>query len=1167
MIQSRIIAIIVLSLVLFASGLSAQSVNRRGEPSALSSGYYVVDNNEYVPASWRPNYFFVDTSYQRSEWTLLASGSNQGVPDGGYFFNPAGPDSTKPTIAGPISLNLKAPWNFYGVNYNSVFISSQGFIGFRPYSEVIAGTPPMYAPSAPVDLKNNATSAPRAIIAAMWGALDMVHGGKTDTSLVYYRTSPTRDTFYVNFYNMRLRPSAPNNFTPAGFTAAGADRIFLKKFQIVLIAADSSIQINYGPFSGSVNNYPPLLAWRLFEGNCSIGLVSETQKGGTVQSTSVLYGAASGGPRWDAVNAACANCNKEMRQSGQWALRFRRWHNVMKASAVLFPPRNFEVCLGESITPRARFTNVDTVTLPSVKVSFQIRNVVTGTVVYDSSLILRNIPPGASVDTTFPDYQTVPNILAELGTFDACAISTSLDAAGKSIGDAWPYDDNACIRIFGVRRTTQPFRDASNNYGNSSTYDFPDQTMWVSRGAVVVDGDDATWDPPPPRDPSNIGYGPDGFHSPVIRLDRSDENGNSYVGTAVGDTLTSFPINLLGQTRCTLTFDYMRSGKQYYPWLWDATTALGPEKTIVDKNGKVVRVGDSLILEFKNPSDSECNPTSWNEIAAIDGGQDFEFKSLSVQLQSLPVNYFTSDFRFRFRLKANNGPYPAGTVDDDDPWYIDNPTLLVPHHDEIEVKWVRVVSPYSKLPASQAVFPIYVNLINTSADPAPSFITIVRIKDPNGVTVDSEVVRIDTLLGSADTIIQLPSWDARNLAARGLTGEYTAEAWIHQGYDTYPDVQWTYTKFYLNVESGDQAIQEFAYDHAGLTPGSGSGNDVPGYVQNYAAGIGFNSGSGSFAMKFQVQHSDVLYGARLYFAAANASPDMIRISLLNGDPSSCTPGDTVSEPGAESTFEDIRRGGFFNQFWSYYFPKPIALKGALDGASNKGVYWISVSQLGLNNMELGGDFSRGGGIVEVSDPTAPKIAPINSDPYGTQWGPGSSDNSGDVSCAWAMEQPAGSGNWVQWMPTSGFWPTMPQAGKSLSVPTPINLTSETSAGSYMPMIRPIFANYTPTFGKIESAKPPEGFGFDRSAPNPFVASLGSTEMSYHLSESGLVTLAIYNQLGQRVRTLVRGNMSVGVHSTSWDGRDESGLEVAPGCYVCQLISGERSATMKVMVVK
>jgi hypothetical protein len=840
-------------------------------------------------------------------------------------------------------------------------------------------------------------------------------------------------------------------------------------------------------------------------------------------------------------------------------------HDVVRVAQILFPPRNFELCMDDSVSiiPKARFTNVDSVSHTSIVVRFIIRNVVTRIAVYGSSIVLRNVPAGASVDTAFSAYQTHRNILSELGTFEACAVSSDSDETGKSLGDDDPSDDTLCIRIFDIRTTLTAFRDPSNNYSKTSGAAIPDQTLWASIGAEVVDGETATWDPPPPRDDTGAGYGLLHMHSPVMRLDRFDVDGNHYAGNNVGDTVTSFPINLQGHTQMILTFDYQRAGRRHYPWLWDKDTMYGPEQTITDVNGNVVRVGDSLVLEFKDPADTDCNPTLWNEIAAIDGGQDFEFRSFQIDFHTLSKNYFISNFRFRFRLKGHDDGSKT-QVDDDDAWFIDNPTLSRPALPEIEITWVRIVNPYSKIPASQAALPVYVALKNYGADGIPDLPIKVEITDASGHTVYSQRLTISHMYSLKDTFLRMPDWDARNAP---YAGEYIAQASLDDpGYDNYEDDNATYSKFYLNVENTPDAVQEFAYDHAGLTPSPGAGNDIPSYLHYPGAGIGFSNSTGSFAMKFKLERKDTIYGVRVYFANVDVF-DLIRISLLNGDPASCTPGDTVSQQGVQSTFLDFIQGGYFNQFWPYYFPKPIVLPGAAEGGSNKGVYWIAVSQLGLTSMGLGGDFSRGGGIIEVSDSTAPKIVPINSDPYGTQWGPGNADNSGDVSCAWAMEQPAGSGKWVQWMPTTGFWPTMTQAGNSLSVPTPINLSSATSAGSYMPMIRPIFPSYTPSLGKIESVKPPDGFGFDRSAPNPFVPSLGPTAVSYHLSESGSVSLAVYNQLGQRVRMLTHGNTLAGSHSVLWDGRDGSGSSMAGGTYLCRLTSGNASSAIKIVLLR
>jgi hypothetical protein len=1066
----------VLALVSISPRVSAQSKDRRGEPNAaaLATGYFVVDSDDNAPLPWRPQYFFVDTGYNPIEWYRVGTGPQQFLSPGAiYFFNPtytigsANYDSSNDAMAGPIAMRMGQKWNYYGASYDSVYISSNGFIGFRPYSEAAAGTPPSYCRGNNSDLGSagGAAAAPRAIIAALWADLDMRHGGRFDTSLVYYRTSTSQDSFYVNFYNFRLRPASPNSFSPASFSSPGADRIYIQKMQIVLSNADSSIQINYGRFVGSINGFPPTLAYRLFQNNVAIGLVNESGN----QYTGVLYK-----NKWEAINnITCRSCNKDFRQNGQWALKFRRWHDVVRAISVDYPTRNYEICLGTSVVPQATFVDVDpnSAHVHDFKARFQIRNVVTGIVVY-SRVVVCDTAPTIPQKKTFVAYATNPNILSELGTFNACAVATTYDSADNNIGDQWPFDDTVCIRVFGVRRTQQPYRDYSNNYSKTISADIPDQTLWISIGAQVVDGEASTWDPPPPRDLSGGGYGADAFISPAIRIDRVDVDGNTYAGSGVGDTLMSFPINLLGQTRANLMFDFMRSGRIAYPWLFDADVMQGCEHTVTNINGVVVRPGDSMIIEFKKPTEPGCNPaaTGWTPIVGITGGHDFEFKKFfmamtpttaTIQVTDEPVaiktiaNYFTSDFRFRFRLKAKyDGAVPPPPSDDDDPWYIDNPTIIVPRKPEIEVMWVRVVSPYTKIPASEAVtLPIYTKIKNNSTDVAIPFPLRVQILDANGQTVYWQSLTVSQLGSGRDSVIKLPPWNAQ--LAIGGTGIYTTHCWIDQpGYQAESPIMGTYTKFALNVDAAD-GVQEFAYDNAGISPGPGAGNDIPGLTLTTGAGIGFNQNSGTYAVKFQLSQKDTVYGARVYFANANQSGDDIRISLLNGDPNSCTPGDTVLQSNVQTTFQDIRRGGYFNMFWPYYFPKPIVLSGGTDAGASQGVYWIGVSQLGLSNYEMGGNLSRGGALVTVADGILPKLPPLYQSKYGTSWS--QTENTGDVSCVWALEVTAGSQTWSPWTPKSGFWPTngfYQSANYQFWAGSP-NQSLMIKAGSYTPMIRPM----------------------------------------------------------------------------------------------------------------
>jgi hypothetical protein len=71
-----------LMMLTFVSGVRSQSKARRGEPSNLSAGYYVVDSDDDAPAPWRPDYFFLDTSYNRFEWNRIVAGPRQFLPPG-----------------------------------------------------------------------------------------------------------------------------------------------------------------------------------------------------------------------------------------------------------------------------------------------------------------------------------------------------------------------------------------------------------------------------------------------------------------------------------------------------------------------------------------------------------------------------------------------------------------------------------------------------------------------------------------------------------------------------------------------------------------------------------------------------------------------------------------------------------------------------------------------------------------------------------------------------------------------------------------------------------------------------------------------------------------------------------------------------------------------------
>ncbi len=814
---------------------------------------------------------------------------------------------------------------------------------------------------------------------------------------------------------------------------------------------------------------------------------------------------------------------------------------------MLFPPRNYELPLGDTLTPVVRVWNTDTVADSGMKIHYLITNAITNITIYADPIVLPSIAPGDSLDTAFEPYVSSPDKISELGTFNGCL---------------YP-GDTECSLLFGIRRTSVPFFDPSDGYSKtvsnaltSKSIDIPNQTLWVSLGATVVDGEDSTWDPPPPRYLGQ-GTGPDGMISPVIRLDRLDYNGNFYAGTGVGDTLTSFPINLAGKGSIYFYFDYMRAGRHRYPFGWDDSVMFGPESTITDSAGNVIRAGDSLILEFEKPSGPVANPgpNDWNEIAAIDGGRDFEYKRFSATPGSVgwqitedgvtkklsdTSNYFTSDFRFRLRLKANNDDsQTAPPVDDADQWYIDNPIIMFPIVPEYELRWVRFANPYTKVPLSQAVFPIFVSLGIIGIGEALDLPIQVDITNPEGDTVYSQLIEIPQWFG-VDTVIQFPDWDASGEPGND-TGAYTIFAQITEPNSENFQTTETYSKFYLKTEPEGSAYQEFAMDGAGMNPAPGVGNDIPKITGVPGSGMGFKSTTGSIAFGFSLAHYDSLAGVRIYFGSANPSPDRIDV-VLTGE----------SNQGAGASILTWRDTAHLDQFASYYFPEPVLLSG---GAS----YRLSVEQVSDNNMELGGNFDRGGAQIVRTGNSIPQSSLIYTSPYGTQWGTGASDNNANAIGAFDLEIGEGSFNWIPYssamtspdnfQPLLHIGDTLPWIG----------------AGTYIPMIRPILGPVPPQ-SAVNAGEGIPDFVLEPCYPNPFDPSATSTSITFTLDAQSQTSLTICNVLGKVVSTVLNADLTTGSHIIAWDGRDENGAIVPAGTYFVILSSGGRHATAKIIVI-
>ena len=93
---------------------------------------------------------------------------------------------------------------------------------------------------------------------------------------------------------------------------------------------------------------------------------------------------------------------------------------------------------------------------------------------------------------------------------------------------------------------------------------------------------------------------------------------------------------------------------------------------------------------------------------------------------------------------------------------------------------------------------------------------------------------------------------------------------------------------------------------------------------------------------------------------------------------------------------------------------------------------------------------------------------------------------------------------------------------------------------------------------------PRGLAMDSAWPNPFNPT---TSITYHLPQDGPVTVAVFDLMGRRVRTLFEGNDRPGSRTVVWDGRSDNGAAVPSGVYFCRVFAADQMRGIKLALLK
>lgn len=94
---------------------------------------------------------------------------------------------------------------------------------------------------------------------------------------------------------------------------------------------------------------------------------------------------------------------------------------------------------------------------------------------------------------------------------------------------------------------------------------------------------------------------------------------------------------------------------------------------------------------------------------------------------------------------------------------------------------------------------------------------------------------------------------------------------------------------------------------------------------------------------------------------------------------------------------------------------------------------------------------------------------------------------------------------------------------------------------------------------------PVDYSLSQNFPNPFNPS---TSVQFSVPKDGIVTLKVYDMLGQEVATLFNGNAKRGTYTLNWNGTDNNGNIVSSGSYIYRInANGEFIQSKKMIYLK
>ncbi|GAB5409588.1 MAG: hypothetical protein BalsKO_19530 [Balneolaceae bacterium] len=120
-------------------------------------------------------------------------------------------------------------------------------------------------------------------------------------------------------------------------------------------------------------------------------------------------------------------------------------------------------------------------------------------------------------------------------------------------------------------------------------------------------------------------------------------------------------------------------------------------------------------------------------------------------------------------------------------------------------------------------------------------------------------------------------------------------------------------------------------------------------------------------------------------------------------------------------------------------------------------------------------------------------------------------------------------------------------------------SDDDSGGEHGVWNKVVYGQALVTNNENEQTSAPKKFRLNQNYPNPFNPT---TNIEFNLIEASIVSLTVFNALGQEVATLIDSNLNAGAHSITWNASNSPS-----GIYFYRLRAGNFVQTNKMLLLK